>query len=172
MSGRITATQKEIDHVVELFRDAIESNLEEAPNANLDINKVVMEFQNLLYQRVERVPSFEDDQQAQDLKLKIENLQKKALRLKSTLHSNRSLFIQQVQVQTEQMLAEQSKPLLLQVETEEPSFELSQDFQKRLSLLDETINQLQNQINTTKKTMNESITKYSAFERNTSNFFK
>ena len=174
--SRISVTQNEVDQVIELFRSSIESNLEEAPDVNLDIHKIINEFQNLLYQRVERVPSAEDDNNAQDLKMKIENLQKKALRLKSTLHSTRNLVVQQVQMQAEEVLKEQSDPLVIpepsDLQDDSDDIEESPEFQEHLRILDETIAQLQRQIIESNRSSNEIISKYASFEKDTSKFLK
>lgn len=172
-SPRISVTQKDVDQVIELFRDSIESNLEEAPGVSLDTQKIVNEFQNLLYQRVDRVPSAEDDSSAQDLKLKIENLQKKALRLKSALHSARNVFVQQVQTQAEAALREQSAPLLVpRAEAPPDSAAEAPEFAERLRLLDETIARLQQQIAEANRTTGEAVTRFSAFSKSTDRFFE
>jgi hypothetical protein len=107
MTGKVRCSRDDLNHVVDLFREAIEEELADAPGGRLDLNKIVVEFRHMLEETCEPVASFEEDDRAQELKSEIEALQRKALRLKSTLHSKRTAFIEQVQLRVE--LAEAQK---------------------------------------------------------------
>ena len=166
---KIRCTREDFEHVIEMFRRSAEEELENAPGAKLDIDKIVTEFRNFLEQSIETVASFEDDQRAQELKAEIENLQKKALRLKSSLQSKRTMFIDQVQTQAEQML-EQRRPVI--PEDPEDRVELPPEFEERLALLDETIGKLRGQITEARSVMTRNLEKYSGFERSAQEFIK
>jgi hypothetical protein len=134
---KVRCTRDDLNHVVDLFREALEDELQKAPDARLDVNKVVIEFRNLLEETCEPMASFEDDQRAQELKSEIETLQRKALRLKSTLQSRRNTFIEQVRSQTEQML-ERQRPLIDNIDYDS-EIQPPPEYQARIGLLDDSI---------------------------------
>lgn len=166
---KIRCTKEDFEHVIDLFRASAEEELENAPGAKLDIDKIVTEFRNFLEQSIETVASFEDDQRAQELKSEIENLQRKALRLKSSLQSRRTMFIDQVQTQAEQML-EQRRPII--PDDPEDTVELPPEFDQRLALLDETIRKLKGQVTEARSVMTRNLEKYSGFEKAAEAFVK
>jgi hypothetical protein len=155
--------------VVGLFQSALEEELRQVPSSGIDIRKVVSEFRNLLEQSCEIVPSFEEDQHAQDIKSKIEACQRRALRIKSSLHSTKSRFVQEVQLETERML-EQQRPVIEPIDLDE-DLGLPPDCEANLKILDEAIDQLRAQIGETRSTMDDSIVKVTGFIDQASSFF-
>jgi uncharacterized small protein (DUF1192 family) len=167
---KVRCTREDLNHVVDLFRTSLEEELQTVPDARIDLNKVVIEFRNLLEETCEPIASFEDDQRAQELKSEIENLQRKALRLKSNLQSRRNTFIEDVRLQTEQML-ERQRPRIDPIDIEE-DIEPPPEYQARLGLLDDSIEQLRAELAEAETVVQRNVAKYTEFERMAVEFFE
>jgi hypothetical protein len=168
-AARVRCTKDDLAHVVDLFQQALEEELSQIPSAGIDIRKVVLEYRNLLEQSCEVVPSFEDDQQAQDLKSKIEACQRRALRVKSSLHSAKTRFMDEVQLQAESMLEEQ-RPVIEPIDLDEELL-FPPDCESKLKVLDELIGQLRTQIGEAGANMEQNLAKVGQFANQAKLFF-
>jgi hypothetical protein len=166
---RVRCTKDDLAHVVDLFQQALEEELSQAPSASIDIRKVVLEYRNLLEQSCEVVPSFEEDQQAQELKSKIEACQRRGLRVKSTLHSAKTRFMDEVQLQTETML-EQQRPTIQPIDVDD-ELPIPGDCEAKLKVLDELIDQLRAQIGEAAANMEQNVAKVGQFANQARLFF-
>jgi hypothetical protein len=170
MAGKVRCSRDDLNHVVDLFREAIEEELAEAPGPRLDLNKIVVEFRHMLEETCEPVASFEEDERAQELKSEIEALQRKALRLKSTLHSKRTAFIEQVQLRAEQMLEEQ-RPVIEGIDLD-ADIQIPPDCEAKLGILDDSIDQLRVELAEAQKIMQQNLGRYTEFQKRAAAFFK
>ena len=161
METKIRCTHEDLNHVIELFRTSVEQELENVPTANIDVSKVVTEFRNFLLQSIEPVASFEEDQQAQQLKVEIENLQRKAVRVKSSLQSKRTMFIEEVQTQTGEML-KRRRPRVKDLDEKsiDIDFEVPSELDERLNLPDNEIAKLQSRIPDAQRSASHTMSKY------------
>jgi exonuclease VII large subunit len=167
---KVRCTRADLDHVVRLFQESVEEELRNAPGVPVDVNKVVLEFQNLLEQGCEALPSFEDDQKAQSMKAQIERMQKKALSLKSTLQKKRSSFIAQIQTRVEEMLDRQ-RPVIEEIDANE-DLKLSLETEKRFRSLDDTIEQVEAEFREVETLMKDRLRLCNEFGRTANEFLR
>lgn len=133
--------------VLDLFRESVEKellNLEiDEKGGIIDVDKVVNYFENMLKTKVQVVPSKSEDFRKQDIKHEIENLAKKAFRLKTQIKQSRSAFIEQVRLNIEQQLIN-STPTIKDLSLDVP--ELPDEILYRFNKLDELIDSLDTEI--------------------------
>ncbi|OHT15935.1 hypothetical protein TRFO_13601 [Tritrichomonas foetus] len=167
--NKIPCTQEDLDKVESMFSDIIFSKLS---NANLNFDKINKEFDNILRMSLKIMPSIKDDQESQEIQNKIESRQKEAIRLKNVIQSNQQLFIENVQLQIERLLAEKCPKIIDFDEEEEKEESLSEEFKTRLSILDECIENLSKQLKETNEIMQKSEKKYENNAKNIESFLR
>lgn len=161
MDGKIRCTQEDLDNVIMLFRESIEAELKDAPGNPLDFDRMVLSFRELVTQNMEIVPSFGEDQRAQQLRNEIDGMQRRAVRMKSSLQSKRINFIEAVQSQAEQMLEEKRPVIDDSVSLEE--LEIPNEIELNLKAIDDAITTLNHQIQQAKNSTSRKLPKYDEF---------
>ena len=152
----VQCTANELNEIVRRFREALESEIPDSEATVIDTIKIVATFENRLRQRVQIVQSQKEYDEAQELKNQIEKMQRKAMRLKSTLTQNKNLFIDKVREQIEQILDNQ-RPTIELEEIPSPPKELPEKAKQRFQVLDECISKLSNQIKEVKTQIDTTI---------------
>jgi len=165
----VSVTTDELEQVVGIFRTSVEKESQGLLNAKLDINKIVNQFENLIRQKVQVVPSLKEDIKEQDLKNEIEKMQRKALRLKTQIQNNRTMFVEEVRRQAEKQF-EERRPRLDDLNIEH-SEDIPQDIEKHFRILDESIMMLEKQISKEKNEIKDKITNVESFLRESQLFF-
>ena len=164
----VTITTEELDHVVNLFKISLEKEFKGKNQQIIDTNKIIKQFENVLRQKMQIIPSIKEEREEQDIKNEIEKLQRKALRLKAKLHEKRSSFIEDIRHQTEKTLEEKRPQLNLN--DLENDIIIPEQINSKIDHLDLVISKLKQQIYKEKGSIEEKIEKYEPFLKDSFDF--
>lgn len=158
--------EKELQEIIDLFRKSIESELQDEPDIDIDIEKLIQGFENKLRSNLDVLPNVEEKQVDRNSDNKIKKMQASANQIQKNLNVYHTNFIENVRTQIEQDL--ESKLPHIEVFEEEEDYMKSPELLSSLQLLDKRIEELQKKAIDSKKAIINTIEKYDDFEKNIS----
>ncbi|OHT05415.1 hypothetical protein TRFO_26903 [Tritrichomonas foetus] len=160
--------QNEFDEVVSLFKSSIDTEMSKHPEININVDKVIQEFENILLENLNILKQVEENQQNKDINAKIEAMQTKALNIKTNLQSHRAMFIENIRTQIENELNENRLRIQITDVPKDEDEDSNPELIQSLNLLDSSIQELQQKVNDTQKAMQANINKYETYEKTVS----
>lgn len=161
---KVPCTKNDLDKAEEIFSNVIRDKLSDS---KLNTDKIIQDFRKLLQESFVIQPSPEDDRESQELKDKIEKIQKKALRLKNTLEVHRNQIITDVRAKVEQMLEEKSPKIEDLNEQEIFDDEIhDEEFKQRLSIFDSDIEKILSQLSKSNPKMKTDAEQFEMYKNN------
>ena len=158
--------KKELEEIISLFRNSIESELKHAPDVKIDIDKIIQEFENNLLENIQVLPNVEEKQADKTAKNTMKSLQAEAIQIKRDLHIYHTNFIENVRSNIEQDL--NSKLPHIEKFDEEEDYMNNPDLQSSLQLIDKNIKELEEKTLDTKTAMVNCLKKYTDFANSVS----
>ena len=142
--------EKDYKEIRELFRNCIQSEIEE--NSNINVAKLIQEFENNLLQNLQILPDIEEDRTNKNFQSKMDSFQSEALTIKTNLHAHKVAFIENVRTNIEQEL-NLNHPTIEEFIEEEEYGSDQDEIDETINTFDKRIGELQQDLEKTKSSM-------------------